>query len=454
MRLYEPRAYAQASGLQSYWSQTAERPAFAPLDGELRVDVVIVGAGYAGLNAARRLAREHGRSVAVLDAHWPGWGASGRNGGFCCIGGGMLESAQVAKRWGTEPARAFARTQREAIEHVRALLYDEGIDAGAQGAGELCLAHSARAARGFAAEAQQWSALHGVRAELWSAARARERGARIGAHIGAHIGRAEDAGAAGLYVPLGFGLNPWRYVQGLANACQRAGVQLFADSPVQRLAREAGGWCAHTSGGRVRAEQLLVATNGYSSDALPPWLAARYLPVLSSIAVTRPLSTAERAAQGFDTDIMCYDSRRLLHYFRRLDDGRVLFGGRGAIRASAAGERGVERMLRRDFEQLFPAWTGVEFSHVWSGLVCLNGHLQPFVGALPESPGAFAAFGWHGNGVAMASHCGALVADQMAGGPPLCGPLSTAPGRFPLGRHRRALLTPLYALAQGLDRWW
>src|SRR3546814_16538138 len=100
------------------------------------------------------------------------------------------------------------------------------------------------------------------------------------------------------------------------------------------------------------------------------------MPAQSSIIVTRPLSPAERAAQGWTSTVMCADTRRLLHYFRLLPDGRFLWGGRGGISGSPAAARRAQRHLRRSFERHFPAWRHVETEYFWRGPVCLT---QPLV---------------------------------------------------------------------------
>ena len=441
-RIYEPRAYEAATGQESFWSETACAASFERLESDISVDVAVVGAGYAGLNSALQLCREHQRSVAVLDAHWAGWGASGRNGGFCCIGGSKLSYAQLLKRWGDAEAQSFADTQRHAIAHVQSLLQSEGIDAGVSGVGELCIAHNAAAAKSFGAEAELISRVHGVQAQHWSAAEMQERGAVVHGH------------ADGLYSPLGFGLNPWQYVTGLAKTCLDAGVQLYGESPVQAMQPSGEGWLLRTPTAVVKAKKIIIASNGYSSENLPNWIAGRYLPVQSSIIVTRALSKSELQAQGFSTDIMSYDSRTLLHYFRVLPDGRFMIGMRGGRRASTAAYKKIKAQAQQDFKRMFPAWADVEQTHFWSGLVCLTGSLQPFVGKIPECNNAYAAFGWHGNGVALGSYSGKLLADEIAGAhtaAKIPSAMSSVPPKMPFGRFRRGLLLPAYAMAQLAD---
>ena len=134
------------------------------------------------------------------------------------------------------------------------------------------------------------------------------------------------------------------------------------------------------------------------------------MPALSSVIVTRPLTEDERRAQGWTSDLLAYDSRKLLHYFRVLPNGRFLFGGRGGTDASDQGDAAYRPLLTQAFNALFPAWAKVEITHYWRGFVCLSNDLVPYVGALDEKKTVWTALAFHGNGVAMGSWCGRAVA--------------------------------------------
>ena len=101
---------------------------------------------------------------------------------------------------------------------------------------------------------------------------------------------------------------------------------------------------------------------------------------------------------------MAYHTRNLLHYFRLLPDQRFLFGMRGGLFATNRSRQMIKKEIRRNFGSTFPAWYNVYIEHEWYGLLCLNRSRIPYVGPIPNMPGAFAGFGYHGNGVAMASY--------------------------------------------------
>jgi glycine/D-amino acid oxidase-like deaminating enzyme len=179
-------------------------------------------------------------------------------------------------------------------------------------------------------------------------------------------------------------------------------------------------------------------------------MAGRYMPAQSNVLVTRPLTQTELDAAGWTSRQMAYDTRNLLHYFRLMPDNRFLFGMRGGLVASPRAEAAITARARRHFEAMFPAWRDVETPHSWSGMVCFSANLVPYCGPIPDLPGAFAGFAFHGNGVAMGSYTGALLADLVQGKqtrflhPAV---MQAHAPRFPLGRFRRALLPAGYALA-------
>lgn len=430
--VYDARAYGPDPIRECFWHETVELPGYPELEGNQTCDFAIIGAGFTGLNAAIELA---GEDVVLLDANQPGWGASGRNGGFCCLGGAGLDHENLKRYHGEEEARLFAKAERAAVDHVSARLEAGGIDADCHSDGETLLAHSAHAFAKFAEAAESSHRLYGTTPTILP----REALAQAGL-------KAEGLHGA-TTMPIGFALNPAKYVAGLARMAGRGGARIHGNTSVTKVKHDGDFWQLTTPHGRVLARRILFATNGYMLDGLPAALTARFLPIQSNILVTRPLTDDELQAQGWTSRQMCYDSRNLLHYFRLLPDNRMLFGLRGDTSGGARSFERMRRVARRDFDRMFPAWHEVETPYFWSGLLALTGKLSPFIGELPDMPNAFAACGYHGNGVGMGSYAGSLVAQQMYGrADPRPAPqfMRILPRRFPLGRHRRLMLPLAY----------
>jgi glycine/D-amino acid oxidase-like deaminating enzyme len=434
-RVFPAHAYGQGPRAACFWAGTATPPDHPVAEGGIACDVAVIGAGFTGLSAALHLA-EAGTDVRVFEAGTVGWGASGRNGGFCCLGGSAASDAMLRRRYGETARREWRRTELAAVETVRTLIDRHAIAADTHSEGETVLTHTPRAAAALPARAARIAADYGITATLIPGKDLAQAGMRGPFH-------------AALTTPAGFALNPLKYTLGLAAAAARAGARLHAHSPVTAIRHE-GRYRLATPEARITARRLIVATGGYSSDDLPGWLRARYLPTQSNVIVTRPLTETELAAQGWTTRQMCYDDRFFLHYFRLMPDNRMLFGMRGGLFSSPRHDARMHRTIRAHFDAMFPAWRHVETPHSWNGLLSLAPDLTPFAGPIPDMPGAFAALSYHGNGVAMASHAGAILADlalDRAPRPLYPEIMQTPPGRWPLGRLRRAMMWPPYALA-------
>jgi glycine/D-amino acid oxidase-like deaminating enzyme len=403
-QLVHPDSLHFDTPVESYWEASADVLGLDlhPLLQDLTCDVAIVGGGYTGLSAAIELA-ENGIDVCLLEAGVIGWGASGRNGGFACIGSHKLSYAKMIKRYGLEATKGFHNALRDSVELVADNATRHSIDIWKYGSGEVTLAHLPNRLEELRSDQEFCRKIFGENTELLSVGNLRERGIH-GPHF--HGGLASSTG---------FGIHPLNYARGLARGAHKAGAKLYPHSKLIRWEQQDGRHILYTEQGRLKAKQVIVATNGYTPEDVSKYHAGRILPALSNIIVTRPLSDDELQAQGWTSSTMAYDSRQLLHYFRLLPNKRFLFGGRGGTDSSNASAAEYRRHITQTFHLLFPAWASAEITHFWRGHVCLSFDRVPYVGPLDDTKTVWTAIAYHGNGVAMGTWSGRILARMILG---------------------------------------
>jgi glycine/D-amino acid oxidase-like deaminating enzyme len=380
------------------WLETA--PQLTTVGGPLRshgpVDVVIVGAGYTGLSAARRLA-QHGASVVVLERGLVGEGASSRNAGQV-LTGLRLDASVLLARYGEVRAKAYFDGALRAIAHLEATVAEAGIACELQRSGHLVAACSRRHFAELEAEAALLARTFGHLVEIV--------GVR---HQRREIGT--DAYHGLLVDPRSLGLNPAQYLLGLARLAGQAGACIVTRTPAVHMVRNAAGWRVRTPAGEIASRELVFATDA-ASDRSAQALRRRLIPVGSYVIATEPLDAAV-AASILPQARMAFDSRRLLHYFRLTSDRRLIFGGRATFRSPDRWRPDdIARQLHRDMAAVFPELRGTAVSHVWSGTVAFARDQLPRAGRLGE---AWYAAGYAGHGIAMASYLGDRLARRMAG---------------------------------------
>jgi len=444
-RLYDENLYRFDTPQESYWEATAtDIDVAAPsLSSDESCDVAIIGGGYTGLSAALHLARDYNSDVRVLEAGHIGWGASGRNGGFCSMGGTGVHRHQLVKMVGLDKAREFYRSQVEGIELVRELGTSEGIEYQAFGNSELEVAHNPKAFERLQGDHELLTKEFGVEARIFSAAECRER----------FYDSTEQYGA--LQTRPTFGLHPLRYCRGLANAATRHGAHLHEHSEVLAWEKSPDG--RHkltTAGGTLTARKVIFSTNGFMPEGLRPEFYARTLPVISAIVVTRPLSEQEKAAHAWVTEHPAANSRRILNYFRVLPDNRFLFGGRGHTTGHAAGEAETYRRLEAMLKSFWPEWSAVDIEYAWHGLISTTSTLFPSIGCLDDDASVYFGYGYHGNGVNTATWTGKQLADWIGvGSSPELPEIAKGMGRkYPLAGMRLKYLQAAIAVSSWLDR--
>jgi glycine/D-amino acid oxidase-like deaminating enzyme len=432
--------------VDSYWAHTGgpEPAGVTTLAGDRTVEAAVIGGGYTGLAAAYRLAGTHGLDTVVLEAERIGWGASGRNGGFAVVSVGKVDLAERVARWGLPAAQRSVAIGVEAVETVRELIAKEQIACDPQPSGSLLVAHRPRMVADLQKRVRLYREVLGQPDVQFLE---REQLAAEG-----YLRGPEAHGA--LRIPQPFGLHPLKYARGLATAALRRGATLCEAAPVAGWQREGGWHRLVTPTGSVRARVVVVATNGYTADRLHPSVRGRLMPAMSAIIVTRPLTAGEWADVGMRTTQVYSDTRKLLFYWRRLPDDRMLFGGRAGAFDTAAAARGRRGRLERYLADKWPALRGVGSEFFWQGFVCLSYDLMPHVHAAEGDPTVAYALAYQGSGVALATYCGGLVADVVAGKDvPRDTPLTASPlPRFPLPWLRPAYLAGAYVVYGLKDR--
>ena len=384
----------------NYWLTTCAMPTATAGSFPARADVVIIGAGFTGLSAARVLAKT-GATVAVLETNTIGWGASSRNGGMV-LTGLKLSAETLARRYGIELTRRMYASSLESINLVEQIVHEEKIDCSFSRCGHLDVAckpsHFDAYARSVEVIAREFH--HPLRI-----IRRDELGGEIGSSI--YFGGVVDETSAGV--------NPAQYVSGLASAALRAGACVYGNARVQNIQRSSqngsGGYSLVTSRGNIFAENVLVATSGYTS-ATTPVLQRKIIPIGSFIIATERLPET-LARELSPRNRMIFDSKHYLHYYRLTPDNRMLFGGRAAFFPETKNTiRRSAEILRRDMVKVFPQLRDAPIQHAWGGTLDFCFDTMPHAG---QTGGIYYALGYAGHGVAMATYLGTKLAETMCG---------------------------------------
>lgn len=377
----------------SLWAATAFLgPPLQPLQGTQRTDVLVIGGGYTGLSTALHLA-EAGVDVCLLEAHQLGWGASGRNGGQ--VNPTLkYDPDELERLFGPARAEPLIAAISSAADLVFDLIARHGIDCAPVRQGWLQVSYSAKGVPGLHARARKWQA-RGVPADCLDAEALQSRMGTTAFAGGWRDGRAG-------------GIQPLSYVRGLAWAAQAAGAHLHDRSPVTGLLSRDGRWQASLAdGSSVSAEQVVIATNGYTG-ALWPGLERTILAANSFIVATEPL-TGEAAASILPGGETASTAQRLLLYLRRDAEGRLLMGGRGHFDDPQGA--GDFAHLERSLELLFPQLGKPRYSHRWAGRIAIT---RDFLPHLHEpAPGITLALGCNGRGIALCTSLGRHLANRL-----------------------------------------
>jgi glycine/D-amino acid oxidase-like deaminating enzyme len=386
----------------SFWHDTVDDDLTprAPLPGDTEADVVIVGAGYTGLWTAYYLRQldPHLR-VVVVEREFAGFGASGRNGGWCsAFFAGSREMS--LRRHSRDDVIALERAQFAMVDEVGAVVAREGIDCHWAKGGTIKVATKRAHVERFQHELREhreWG--FGDDDYTWlPAAEASQR-----------VGMTPNYGA--LYSPHCASIHPARLVRGLAHAVVRAGASLYEQTAVTEIEPRT----VRTTHGTVRADIVVRATEAFTPGL--PGLERSYIPVYSLMIATEPLPESFWQEAGLAQRETFTDGRYLLIYGQRTADNRFAFGGRGApyhygskVDPSFEREERVFADLHHTLRTLFPGFGDTAITHRWGGAVAVPRDWYPAVTFDPTT-GVATAGGYVGDGVGTSNLAGRTVAD-------------------------------------------
>jgi glycine/D-amino acid oxidase-like deaminating enzyme len=390
----------------SYWFDSLPEPVRRRpgLDTDLEVDVAIVGAGYTGLWTAYYLAKsDPSLSVVVLERETAGFGASGRNGGWCSA---MFAAspAKIVRAYGAAAEEALRKALERTVDEVGAVAAEEGIDCQYRKGGTVMLARNAAQLQRAREEVEEARSLGVGEADLrlLSPSEAREL-----------VGATQILG--GTYTPHCASIHPARLVRGLAEVVEGLGVRICEGT----AALEIGPGHVRTASGSVRAEAVVRATEGFS-----PQLRGAHrdvIPFYSLMIATEPIAEDVIEEIGLRRGETFNDLRHLVIYGQRTHDGRIAFGGRGApyhygsrIEPSFDRDRRMHTLIRETLVELFPALAGTRITHRWGGPLGIARDWHPSVG-FDRATGMGWAGGYVGDGVAVTNLAGRTLAALVAG---------------------------------------
>jgi len=377
----------------------------AALDGDCQTDVAIVGGGFTGLWTAYYLAeRDPSLSITVIERDICGFGASGRNGGWCV---GELASGveAYARRRSLDSAVRLMRHVHAAVDEVARVVSAEGIDCGFAKGGWVRFARNRPQADRQRAELAEYRSLgfgeDVIRALDADEVRKHARPTRL------HSGL--------FYAPCA-ALDPARLVRGLAEAVERRGVRIVEQTAVTGIDPNTG---VRTDRGAISAEAVIVAAEAYTRDL--PGRRRSLVPLYSLMVATEPLDDAVLAEIGLDARPTFSDDRYVVIYGQRTADDRIAFGGRGVpylfgsrIAPTVERHAPTHERIAGTLVDLFPALAGASITHRWGGVLAAPRNWLPSV-RFDRRSGIGTAGGYVGEGVAPSNLAGRTLADLVTG---------------------------------------
>ncbi|NOU52202.1 FAD-binding oxidoreductase [Pseudoalteromonas sp. JBTF-M23] len=439
---YDPltHTHCQASGYApSYWASTVDLPIPCPAPvTDAHYEVAIIGGGFSGLLTAYYLAHYFNISCCVLEANQVGFGASARNAGFVLKGSGRLSYPQMAKKWGMDACKGIYDEFSEAVARVESLITEHNIDCQPQAKGYLKIAHNQKAMQSLKAQASFLKQLGTNDAQFLTTAEL-ERD---------YMQNQQAFGA--MRLADGFGVNPLKLLLGYRDIALQAGVTLYENALVTKVESPSNRHTLHVNNAVLTANNVVYAGNAYNNKQSHSLINNRYLPILSSILVTRPLTDEELSQTGIKTHQVTMDTRTLKYYYRLLPDKRILFGGRGAVFAKHQDSPIYLNNLKKGLAESFPVLANIEHDYYWNGFIAAALDDMPHI-CLQGNVGYI--LGYCGAGVSFSAQAAYRMAQMLAKQTVPNLPLYQTPLPYlPFAKFRRFGQLAYYQYAQVKDK--
>ena len=385
-------------------SQWVSRPTDtqAPLSGQARADVVIVGGGLTGLSTALEL-RAQGVDVALLEKDFCGMGASGRNAGHLTPTIGK-DFPTLVKYVGKDRAVQYARFADRAVRHTEAMIAELGVDCEYVASGNIITGLHPRHRKPLEQGAELAARL-GVEVAFLDEAEVRRR--KLPRHV--RFGVLEKAGGH---------LHPGKYVMAMRAAAMAAGVRIFEDTPVTRIDDSGSPVVVHAQAGSITAERVVLATNAYTPATLGR-MRTGVLPMRVTLFRTQVLTAEQWRRIGWDGREAMYTAHEAMENYRPQADGRIS-GGSKYVQygyGSTLPDGNLPKVFAQwqdIFARRFPEIPDVKIEAFWGGWIGMTLDFLPLHQSNARGT-VQSAIGYNGHGVAQATYSGTMVADRVLG---------------------------------------
>ncbi len=411
------------------WNESAiEKPlTHAPKNG-IKLDFLVVGAGYTGISAAIKLAGQ-GVKVAIVDQHEIGYGGSGRNTGL--VNAGLwLSATEIVKRLGSRDGVKLIKTLANAPDHVFNLIRNYGIECEATQSGTCHLAHNDRALQN---QIKHYKPMldYGVSFQVMTA----EQAVRL---TGIHNY------CGGIFHPRGGTVQPLSLVRGLAQQAINSGAEIYENTKAEYFERQGNFWAIKLSGATIYAEKVLLATNAYTGEEIGD-IHHSFIPIKFFQLATTPID--DESAESILPDKQgVWDTRLMLRAFRRDSAGRIIFGTLGHFTKFT--ENIHKNWATNSLRKLAPELKDVQWSHYWNGQLAFTTNAIPHLHEVGQ--GMYSCMGYNGRGIGPGIIFGSLLGEFMMNGDKQKLPLPFTPIAKVRLRTLKSSSIEFYSLARHL----